>query len=370
MDKIQQIRNEFFGYLIYIQLMSSLNPNPKKNITDRDFNKNIVDLYDNIKTLSDHELKMKQYKLRTLLKKMTNAFTKMFPPKVKIEDIAKVFDQMTHDNPDLYSYGIELGLLESLMDCRRMNFPDGLPFQTKLGLGVHAGSASIEDQFLLRDAFYSLNQALSTFDIIVKYGNYLKNLGKETLSKEEYEEITKIKFNSISYSRLTLISFYSFIEAFVNIRGYDFYYRNKMRLSSEQQEIIQGKKKNSYLSLESKFEKYPTIIRSDKKQVIFVRDEKQRKEPFKTFLGKYKELRDSSVHFSPSKEKIWIKPEEWKDKATEFSKITIDTAMEFWNACYPKINYPEYLDYLDYEKLNKEAIDRIEVEKSIIKKVS
>lgn len=251
-----------------------------------------------------------------------------------------------------------------------MNFPEGLPYQTKIGLGAHAGRANIEDQFLLKDAFYILNKSNNTFDLIVKYGNLLKENDKKVLSKEEYNKITKIKFNSVTYSRLTLISFYSFIEAFVNIRGFDFYFRNKSTLSSEEQELIKGKKNNRYLSLESKFEKYPEIIRPDKKQVIFVKDKKQRKEPYKSFFERYKELRDSSIHFSPSKQRIWLKPEDWKNKALEFSEITVKTAIEFWNACYPQNKIPSYLEYLDYNKLSQEAIGRIQSEETIIKKVS
>lgn len=119
MKKVDIIRNEFLGYLIYIQLMASLNPDQKNNITDKDFNKNLFDLYDYVKSATNYELKIKQHKLRTIIKKMVSSYTRLFPLKVKIEEIADWFDNLFHENPNLYSDGIEYGVLQSFMDVKK-----------------------------------------------------------------------------------------------------------------------------------------------------------------------------------------------------------------------------------------------------------
>ena len=200
----------------------------------------------------------------------------------------------------------------------------------------------------------------------------LLNLGKELKEKENkneieekdeaYHLITLLKFNVALYSRLSIISFYSFIESFVNAISFDFLYRNENNLTKKEIDLLKGFKKGRYLQIENKLEKLPTLIRTDTKQIIFIKDEKQRKEPFKSFIENYKNLRDASVHYSPFKEKIWLKPNDWFSKAKEFSNLTIDIASEFWKACYPKRDRPEYLGKLNYELHLNIAKDRLKKE--------
>ena len=42
------------------------------------------------------------------------------------------------------------------MDCSNMGFPEDLPSHARIGLGIHAGFGSIEEEFLLKDAFFML----------------------------------------------------------------------------------------------------------------------------------------------------------------------------------------------------------------------
>ena len=65
-------------------------------------------------------------------------------------------------------------------------------------------------------------------------------------------------------------------------------------------------------------------------------------EPFKTFFDYYEELRNASVHYSPDKEQIWMKPDEWFKKASLFSKLALDICLLFWKSCYPLSEGPEY----------------------------
>jgi len=74
------------------------------------------------------------------------------------------------------------------------------------------------------------------------------------------------------------------------------------------------------------------------------------------------------MHFSPIKERIWLRPQEWLERAEEFSQLALMVSIEFWKACYPNSKGPEYLGKLDYDlhisNANKRAdrIRRIELE--------
>jgi hypothetical protein len=79
------------------------------------------------------------------------------------------------------------------------------------------------------------------------------------------------------------------------------------------------------------------------------------------YFDYYEQLRNSSVHYSPLKEQIWHKPEDWLEKARTFSSLSLHVGLEFWKACSQ--NEPQYLGKLDYDKhyiLAKERAMRIQ----------
>ena len=85
-------------------------------------------------------------------------------------------------------------------------------------------------------------------------------------------------------------------------------------------------------------------------------------------VNNYENLRNSAVHFSPMKEPIWLKPEEWVKIAKEFSELSLQVALEFWQSCYEDMNKPDYLGRFDFNKLYKLSEHRIEnIEKATFK---
>lgn len=247
------------------------------------------------------------------------------------------------------------------MDCSGMGFPGDLPWHARIGLGYHAGRGSLEEEFLLSDAFLMLQSAEESFSKMNAFGEEIKKIGKDANhdNQKDLVQITHINHNVAAYSRLCIIAFFSFVEAFVNSVGYDFSLRYQNILSPEQIEILAGKKKGNYLSIEYKIEKFPSILRTDKRSPIIISDPVQLKEPFKSFVGQIKNIRDSSVHYAPLKEAIWRKPLSWLENARSTSKLCINVALEFWNACYPLSGQPEYLNKLDYSKYTAIAIERL-----------
>jgi len=289
---------------------------------------------------------------------------KFLPTKVSIEKIAKEFAKLLNKQGDtLYSNGVTFGWLSCLIDCTALGLRADLPYHAKIGLGAHAGQASVEEAFLLHDAFFLLEIAKVCHDKMVLAASRFSTI-KST--DRTYRVVSTANQNVGSAARLSVFSFYAFVEAFVNSVGNDFAARSASNLTAAELEILHGKKKGRYLSLEQRIECFQKIIRQDKRSPIVLTDTKQRKEPFVTFFSNIKEVRDASAHFGAGKASIWRSPQEWLNFADSTSRVALAAASEFWEACYPRGRKPDYLLGLDYQALQNFSIGRLETTKQVL----
>ncbi|GAA4100563.1 hypothetical protein GCM10022392_26450 [Mucilaginibacter panaciglaebae] len=289
------------------------------------------------------------------IEEMIGPILQRFPPKVSIANIATIFNNAYLENDQLFETGLTIGFLDNLMDLSAFKWYSDMPYQYRIAIGAHKGNGGIEEDFLLKDAFVfyakaqrAYRQLLSHFDKLSKQGINISHPNYH----DAYKGLVDLKYEVATYCRLTVISFFSFIESFVNSIGHNYILRFKSILTDKEILTLRGMhrdKEGSYLNLKQKIEKIHQIIRSDKKQIINLTDIAQQKEPFKTFFDYYEALRNASVHFSPEKENIWLGPEEWITKANSFCDLALKVGLEIWVACYPNSDGPAYLG-----KLNKE----------------
>lgn len=346
--------NEVFNLAIYLQLMGVLVPN-----SDIEKIKDVVfSTHEFLKVSSKEEIALKLPQMEMILHQMTENFIKRFPLKKTIDEIAFNWNKLFKEGNDPFTYGITFGWLEKQMDCSKLYNYNYVPYHFNIGLYYHSGFGSVEETFLLQDAFSTLIKTNYNYNILERYKNVLNDKNKE-IDKVVYTKISDLKFEICSCSRLTIISFYSFIECFVNSIGFSYLERNIEVLEDIEVDILKGLKKNSYLSLKSKIEKYQKVIRKDKTIKIITSDKHQIKEPFLSFFNKYEEIRNASVHYSPSKEAIWMKPEDWVKNANEFAKLSIQVGLEFWKICYEELDSPDYLGRFEFDRLYKVSEDRL-----------
>jgi hypothetical protein len=366
---LQDNVNEFLDQVVYLQIMGSFVPNADfRQIKDV-----VTSTHDFIKTSSEEEVAEKLPELRIVVTKMTSLFMTKFPLKRHLRDITTEFNAFFKSGNDVYSLGIEFGWLDAQMDLTELSLYKDMPYHCRLGLGAHKGNASIEEDFLLKDAFNIRVKAEYYQNLLLEYGKKLKDAeekkGKKEFTQELYNQITDIKFEISAHSRLTIVSFYAFVESFVNSVGHSYLTKNADSLSESDKELLSGFKKGRFLQLKSKIEKFQSLIRPDKKVKIVVSGDGQIPADFKVFFDYYEQLRNSAMHYSPIKERIWMRPQEWIDKATEFSKLSMKVSLEFWTACYPDSDGPEYLgklnESLHLDKANKRAekIRQIEMDR-------
>lgn len=338
-----ELSRSFANHLAYLQLMTSLEPG-EGNITNPTIKDSLNDALDFYKTTDEKGLISKAPQLIKAFQPLIDRFKSIAPLKVPLDQVATDFNSLFANKKEVYSYGIEYGWLHKRMDCSRMGLPNDLPWHTRIGIGHHAGRISIEELFLLHDAFFMLASAEESF---ADMNEVADKIGKQPEANIGLNEIYLANSNVAAYSRLCVVSFFSFIEAFVNSVGHNYYLQNQGSLSSSEIEILHGKKKGSFVSLEYKIEKFPSIIRVDRKSPLITLDSAQIKEPFKSFVQHIKQIRDASMHFAPSKEEIWKKPIDWIENARSASNLCTEAAKEFWKACYPDRNQPKYLEDLE-----------------------
>jgi hypothetical protein len=352
--------NELIDHTVYLHIMGTFVPN-----TDfRQIKEIVISTHEFIKNSSKEKVESKLPELWKVLNEMTSLFMTKFPLKRELKLVTTEFNEFFKSGNEVYSNGLEFGWLDAQMDLSELNFYSDTPYHYRIGLVAHKGNGSIEEDFLLKDAFNILVKAEYYQKLLFDYGNKLKFIeekkGKKEFTQDIYHQISDIKFEVAAYSRLSIISFYAFVEGFVNSVGHNYLRRNFDKLHETEKELLSGFKKGRFLQLKSKIERFQIIIREDKRSVIIVSDDGQIPEDFKHFFEYYEQLRNSAMHYSPIKERIWMKPQDWIDKAITFSKLSMKVSLDFWNACYPSSNGPEYLGKLDYilhvNKANERAV--------------
>lgn len=316
-----------------------------------------VEMYDFLTKTDTEELEDKIPKVHTVVEGMVAKYIAKYPPKIDIAVIATNWNDLFREGKDPYSFGVDYGWLNCLLELENFRpCSDYIPYHFKVGLAQNKGHFSIEENFLLSDAFNQLVKGLATKDLLVTYSEELKktrDIGNEPLAPEYYTHFSNLKFEIAAYARTSVVTFYSFVECFVNSLGYSHLMYSTDNLSEPEQELLKGKNGKHYLSLKEKIRAFPKLINPNHV------NPRHFGKPEQTFFDIYEDLRNSAVHYSPVKSSIWLKPDIWLEKAKEFSEVSIGVALTFWKDCFPESDGPEYLGKLQYERLHKMAEERL-----------
>lgn len=355
--------NQAFDIAVYLQLMGAFEP----YVDFQEIKVIVTETYNFFQNSSREDIEDRLPLIKSTLQKMADLFIKKYPPKKTISEIAKDWNKLFKEKQSVFNYGLLYGWLEEQMDLSHYHVYNHVPYHLRIGLGAHKGHFSIEEEFLLKDAFNTLIKAEYYYNLLDKLGN-ICNQNTENHSQEDYfnnyTKLTNIKYEVAAYSRMTIVGFYSFVECLVNSIGYSYLKRNP-HLNLKDKDTLLGLKKNSYLSLKSKIEMFQRIIRVDHQVIIRTTDEKQVKKSFASFFSEYESLRNSSVHYSPLKKHIFLTPFDWLDHARKFSRQATELSIEFWKACFDSSEGPEYLGKLDYDEHYKNAKQRLTEIKNI-----
>lgn len=350
-DKLRRV----WDIAVFLQMIAAFS----NDINFNEYSRLMTEFHDIIKNSNEEVLKKEFPVFENMFNEIFEQMRLKYPLKRDYQEIAKDWNDRCKKDKEVFSNGIMIGWLEEQVDLSNYYKYDFTPYHFKIGLVMHKGRGEIEENFLLQDSFICLVRAKKQLIILEKYSQrqkiHHKTLGKKEFDKDTLDSLNTIKYEVALFSRLAIISFFSFFECFVNSIGFDFFYRNKDKLPDHELEILQGCRNGTYLNLKDKIEKYQKIIRNDRVAKIILSDKKQMREPFKSLFENYAELRNASVHFSPAKSRIWLKPHDWCDKAEDLSKLVVEAANDIWKCCHHTDKGPDYLGRLEYNRLYRLA---------------
>jgi hypothetical protein len=331
--------------LAYIQLISSLAP----GIDFPSTIKLVSELTNFFRNADPAAINLKIGPIKKSVNSLFEQSVTRYPLKKKLKEVVLAYNNLYEENPQLFDTGITYGFLNTNIDLSKFKWYADMPFHYVIGLGHHKGNSGIEEDMLLKDSFAALLKAENNFDALT---NASLNYKTSVPNKEEFKQLTDIKYEVAFYSRMTIISFFSFLECFINSIGFSYMYCNLETLSEEDKLGLKGLyrssgKKQAYMNLRNKIEKLQTIIRKDKTVVLTLSDDNQLSTKFKLFFNEFESLRNAAVHYSPLKTRIWLGSDTWIAKARDFSDIALDLGLQVWKACYPNSDGPLYLGKLD-----------------------
>jgi len=349
------IRQELADYYNYLKFACALNEkSDARHERLRDLLKEVAVF---IETATSKRLKDQGKQLLQLLKQAVEANAKLLPRRQPPRQIARDFLELNAQT-DVWRLGVPYGWLQERFEPRGLMLDPNLPPHAKVGIGVHAGRASVEEIFLLEDTYFLLARAESAFDRMHTDAKFLNKSPGAWNSGSGYEKLSILNAEVGTFSRLSVVSAAAFVEAFVNSVGWAESERGSHR-SEDVRIQLKGTRKERYLSLEAKLERFPKLIRADGVTPIVLSDPRQAKEPFTSFLAETKELRDASMHYAPGKAMIWRPPEEWLKSGQRAAEYAVRVAESFWIACYPERESPQYLSNLNHAKLIEVARERV-----------
>lgn len=350
------IRQELADYHTYLTLVFALNEKENgQNEQLRELMKEVVVFID---TATSRGIKDQGKQLLQVLKQAVDKAPKLLPRRMPLRQIARDFQELCAQT-DVWRNGIPYGWLQERFTVQGFLPYLDLPPHAKVGIGIHSGCAGVEEVFLLEDTYFLLAQAESAFAQMHVNANVLRNSSSKLHSGSSgYKTLSAINSQVGTFSRLSVVSAAAFVEAFVNSVGWSESVRGIHR-SEEIRTQLKGTQKGRYLSLESKLERFPKLIRADGVTPIVLSDPKQAKEPFISFLAETKEIRDASMHYAPGKAMIWRPPHEWYASAKKAVEYAVRVAESFWIACYPQREPPNYLNGLNHTALIEIARERV-----------
>ncbi len=349
------IRQELAEYHSYLTLVCALLP--QSAIRSSPLTALLREVSDFIQNATSKDIKNRGKDLLQVLKVTVDAHGKVLPRKQTARTIGRDFHTLGSES-DLPRFGIPLGWLQERFDAQKLKIAPDLPPHARVGIGIHAGRASVEEEFLLEDTYLLVARAEAAFSRMNAAADSLRGLRSKKFEDSDYRALTFLNREVATLSRLCVVSAAAFVEAFVNSIGWAESAR-RSDISDETRDQLKGKVKGRYLSLEAKLEKLPKLIRADGLTPIILSDERQAKEPFVSFFAETRELRDASMHYAPGKAMIWHPPQTWIASAQKSTEYATRVAGVFWSACYPDKNPPEYLDGLNHERYLERAREYI-----------
>jgi hypothetical protein len=110
--------------------VASITPKNKGGISNKPIRDSLIETSDLLKKASNNDIINKGPVLIKVLQEAVNWYKKVFLPKIPLEQIVEEFKSLYKDE-EIYSWGLEYGWLQKVMDYSNIGFLEELMFLFK-----------------------------------------------------------------------------------------------------------------------------------------------------------------------------------------------------------------------------------------------
>ena len=139
--------------LDYLVLGLSLTPG---GMTKAGIRQTIMQTYEWLRSATPEEVQAKEPALRGLFERALVEVDAYLPPVATRGEIVRHFRELRQAGEFSWSHGIALHWLRNQFDLSPLKIPEDMPWHAHVGVGHHAGHVVVEEQDLLKDAFFIL----------------------------------------------------------------------------------------------------------------------------------------------------------------------------------------------------------------------
>ena len=200
-EPLEEIKSELKARCSFIHLVTALIPNLLSNPDISGFYRETGEWID---SAAEAEIRSKAGLILDKLDSIIHLAGKTLAPKpwrtVAASTRRVQGDKFSFDN------GVAYGWLAKRFDCACLRIPEDMPYHARIGVGYHAGNAAVEEDFLLRDAFFMRAKCEASLILLESQGENVKLKGK--LSKADYKKVSTLNQNVATYGRYVVFGFF------------------------------------------------------------------------------------------------------------------------------------------------------------------
>ncbi len=307
------------------------------------FNKLILELFSGIYTKEDYQKANATYLAgefsdEWLLKKFDET-SKIFRPKIELEETNKILlsfaEALSKIGNFNTTYGEFTDVIEYSGDLRL--FAKDLPLHARIGFRQLIRRNITEEYLLLEDALYYHALAKHSLD---EFNSLITTLKKESYGDTKFAELFQTqRMNIITYCRTSINLLFRFLESFVNSVAVNYLKLNE--LDEDKKKILE----NTSASMVDRYRDVIEVINPE-------HNLKEYTDILEAYPKFYNSIYLSLFRYEEEyRQTLLYSDESWMKAMMGIYNLIKGLSIIFWQECFPNSGMPEYLNGLDFDKL-------------------
>lgn len=305
----------------------------------------IIELFSGLYTPEEYKKLHDLYRSDALTEKIAaeqfNKIKDQFQPLNDLEvtnnSLKDIFDRTNKYGNFQVTFAELLNIIE--LPKNKKLFAKDLPLHARIGFGRLLGGNITEEYNLLEDAIF--HYKLSHF-YLEEFNTLVTDIKKSSYEDPKFAEFYRMqRVNIICHSRTTIQLFFQFLESFVNSVAFNYLRLQEDTLNKENMEILNNKQ----MDLLDRIQSVIKIINPNHKLEEY-------KEMFDIYPKIVSNVYKPIIEYNEkTKSVLMINDEGWMKNMIAVYGLVKGVSMIFWQECYPDQGLPEYLNFLNFDRI-------------------